>query len=392
LVKFGNPFDPRNFLEGLREKDDIRSIRFGFHHAFSPHSDLIGSAIYLTRNFNFVVGETVDDKEEDGYIAEVQHLFRSERFSIISGIGHFDQDREELFTYQGQPFINGKTNPEHTDAYLYSNINYPENIIWTIGASVDFFEGSLVDRNQINPKFGLTWNPLSGTTVRAAIFRTLKRTLLTNQTIEPTQVAGFNQFFDDEEATDAWCYGIALDQKLSTNLYAGVEFSRRNLSAAGVTFEGEIREPDLKEQLGRGYIYWTPHRWLSLSSEYQYERFKAPKEFMIFNTSKLNTHRLLLGIGFFHPSGFSARFIPTYVAQDGDFVTGPPFALRVVPKEDQFWVFDASISYRLPKRFGLLTVEAKNLFDKPFKFQDTDPENPSMQPKRLVLAKITLAF
>jgi outer membrane receptor protein involved in Fe transport len=73
-------------------------------------------------------------------------------------------------------------------------------------------------------------------------------------------------------------------------------------------------------------------------------------------------------------------------------VVGPPFALRVVPKEDQFWVFDASISYRLPKRFGLLTVVAKNLFDKSFRFQDTDPENPRMQPKRLVLAKVTLAF
>jgi tetratricopeptide (TPR) repeat protein len=391
-VKFGNPFDQRNFLEDLREDDDIRSIRFGFHHAFSPHSALIGSAIYLTRDFDSVVGETVDDREEDGYIAELQHLFRSEPFSIISGIGHFAQDREELFTYQGQPFINEKTNPEHTNLYLYSNINYPENIIWTIGASVDFFEGGLVDRNQINPKFGLTWNPLSGTTIRAAIFRTLKRTLLTDQTIEPTQVAGFNQFFDDGEATDAWRYGIALDQKLSTNLYAGAEFSRRDLTAAGMTFEGEITESDLKEQLGRGYIYWTPHRWLALRSEYQYERFKAPKEFTIYNTSKLNTHRLLLGIGFFHPSGFSASFIPTYVAQDGDFVVGPPFALRVVPKEDQFWVFDASISYRLPKRFGLLTVVAKNLFDKSFRFQDTDPENPSMQPKRLILAKITLAF
>jgi len=389
-VKFGNPFNLGNFLEDLREEDNIKSTRFGFHHAFGPHSDLIGSAVYLTRDFDSVAGETVDDREEDGYMAEVQHLFRSERFSIITGIGHFDQDRERLFTYQDPPFQ--KTNPENTNLYVYSNINYPENIIWTIGASVDFFEGSLVDRNQINPKFGLTWNPFSGTTVRAAIFRNLKRTILTDQTIEPTQVAGFNQFFDDGEATDAWRYGIALDQKLSTKLYAGAEFSQRDLSAAGNTFIGEIVEADFKEQFGRGYIYWTPHRWLALSSEYQYECFKAPKEFMIYSTSKLNTHRLLLGIGFFHPSGFSARLKPTYVAQDGDFVTGPPFALRVVPKEDQFWVFDASISYRMPKRFGLLTIEAKNLFDKSFMFQDTDPGNPMFQPKRLILARLTLAF
>jgi hypothetical protein len=42
-----------------------------------------------------------------------------------------------------------------------------------------------------------------GTTLRAAAFRVLKRTLITDQTLEPTQVAGFNQFFDDANLTEA---------------------------------------------------------------------------------------------------------------------------------------------------------------------------------------------
>jgi hypothetical protein len=63
------------------------------------------------------------------------------------------------------------------------------------------------ETSQFNPKFGVTWNPLAATTVRAAIFRTLKRTLITDQTLEPTQVAGFNQFFDDINLTETWRYG-----------------------------------------------------------------------------------------------------------------------------------------------------------------------------------------
>ena len=59
----------------------------------------------------------------------------------------------------------------------------------------------------------MTWNVLPKTTLRAAAFRTFKRTLLTDQTLEPTQVAGFNQFYDDQESTDAWVYGAAVDQK-----------------------------------------------------------------------------------------------------------------------------------------------------------------------------------
>ena len=65
--------------------------------------------------------------------------------------------------------------------------------------SGDFFNGDSDaedDTDQFNPKFGVTWNPFTNTTLRAAAFRTLKRTLITDQTLEPTQVAGFNQFFD----------------------------------------------------------------------------------------------------------------------------------------------------------------------------------------------------
>jgi outer membrane receptor for monomeric catechols len=80
----------------------------------------------------------------------------------------------------------------------------------------------------------------------------------------------------------------------------------------------------------------------------------------------------------------------TYVDQEGKF--GNPPVANLVPGEDQFWVLDMSIGYRLPKRLGLITIEAKNLLDENFKFQDTDPANPSIIPERKIFARITLAF
>ena len=74
------------------------------------------------------------------------------------------------------------------------------------GTSGDFFDSDSAetpDEDQFNPKFGITWNPVPDTTLRAAAFSVLKRTLITDQTLEPTQVAGFNQFYDDENTTDA---------------------------------------------------------------------------------------------------------------------------------------------------------------------------------------------
>ncbi|MGD8410380.1 MAG: TonB-dependent receptor, partial [Desulfobacterales bacterium] len=60
--------------------------------------------------------------------------------------------------------------------------------------------------------------------------------------------------------------------------------------------------------------------------------------------------------------------------------------------DDNFWLFDAAIRYRLPKRYGFLTVGAKNLFDEDFEHFDTDVDNPRVQPDRSVFARVTLAI
>jgi tetratricopeptide (TPR) repeat protein len=390
-------FDPNDFLTDFREDDQIKSVRLGLHHSFSPNSDFIGSVIYLSSDNDYFVPDFDIKTEQDGILAEIQHIYRAEKFSITTGSGHFDEDIEEKDIFFGES-TTVKTSPYHTNLYLYSQINYPKQVTWTIGGSADFFKGWIFDqiikRDQFNPKFGLAWNMFPGTTLRAALFRSLKKSLLTDQTIEPTQVAGFNQFFDDPPGTDVWRYGIGIDQKFSSQLFGGAELSKRDLNVPGLT--ERLIKSDLDEQFVRAYMLWVPHQWVALSTEYQYEQFKNPREFLMNNISELNTHRVLLGLSFFHPSGLIVKLKPQYFYQNGDFVVseftpdGP--VNKIVPKDDHFLVFDASVGYRLPKRVGIISIEAKNLFDQDFNFQDTDPSNPRIQPKQLILAKITLTF
>ena len=75
--------------------------------------------------------------------------------------------------------------------------------------------------NKFNPKLGLTWQALENTTLRAAAFQTVARNWSTSQTIEPTQVAGFNQFYNDAFGTKSTNYGLALDQVFTADLAAG---------------------------------------------------------------------------------------------------------------------------------------------------------------------------
>ena len=399
-------FDPDNFFPTDRYSTETESIRLGLHQAFTPRSHLLVSFIFQNSDYRFLNTDPFFLLDwltkEDGYMGEIQHLFKSDRFHITSGGGYFDADQENTDIYFLPPPVVTSTDINSYNLYLYSYINFPKDVTFTIGASADFFQRDKkesddldMDENQFSPKFGVAWNPIPNTTLRAAAFRTLRRPILSNQTLEPTQVAGFNQFFDDAEGTASWRYGIAVDQKFSKSLYGGVEFSKRDIEVPYDFFPfppagPSVQRTDWEEQLGRAYLYWTPLSWLALSAEYQYEDLERDPAFVgseLFE--EIKTHRFPLGIGFFHPFGFSAGLKATYIDQEGKF--GDPFSGFLLG-DDQFWVVDAAISYRLPKRLGLVTIEAKNLFDEEFNFQDTDPSNPWTVPERVISAKCTLAF
>jgi outer membrane receptor for ferrienterochelin and colicin len=154
-----------------------------------------------------------------------------------------------------------------------------------------------------------------------------------------------------------------------------------------------VRETDWEEYLGRAYLYWTPHRWLALRAEYLYEKSEREQR-ALFNIKEVKTNSFPLGINFFHPSGLSAFFGATYYDQEGTFqreIAGPTPAPFEEGKDD-FWLVDAAINYRLPKRYGFITVGATNLFDKEFQYADIDIQNPRIQPDRFIFAKVTLAI
>ena len=412
-------FFPENIFRGQRNNIETNSIRVGARHAFSPDSILLASFIYQineTRQndtrfpqpgVNLLDLKIPHQRSAGG---EVQHLFRSRYLNLTSGIGYFDVNGalNQRITLgppiiPGPPFtpptidVTGTENliTHHVNAYSYSQIMLPKNVTFTLGVSFDAVTGDFPgdDKHQVNPKVGLTWNPLPATTFRAAAFRTLKRTLIAQQTLEPTQVAGFNQFFDDPNLTKTWRYGAAVDQKFTQNFFGGVEFSIRDLSVPFLDLTSDpppVRHADWRENLARTYLFWTPHPWVALRAEYQYERLKRDDDFPE-GVRQANTHRIPLGASFFHPSGFSAGVTATYWNQAGRF-GGITAADSIRRGSDDFWTVNAGVSYRLPKRYGFVTVGATNLFDTKFKYFDPDLNNASIQPKRMFFTRITLAL
>ena len=81
----------------------------------------------------------------------------------------------------------------------------------------------------------------------------------------------------------------------------------------------------------------------------------------------------------------------TYVDQSGSFERQGSLG-TFEDGNDDFWLMDAAISYRLPKRYGILSIGVNNMFDEEFKYFDTDRNNPRLQPGRFFFARVTLAI
>ena len=212
---------------------------------------------------------------------------------------------------------------------------------------------------------------------------------MTSQTIEPTQVAGFNQFYDDMNATDSRRFAIALDQTVAADMYAGVELSLRELT---VPFDQTGEEFDWEERNAGIYFYWAPTELLALTAAYRYEEFSRPLEFpgreLI---TSVKTTTIPLGATLQLRNMFFGTIAANYVRQSGLFFNASLDPLPL-PGEDTFWVTDMSFGYRLPRRRGTLSLDVRNVFDEDFQFQETDLFSRQFARERVVLFRASLAF
>ena len=195
-----------------------------------------------------------------------------------------------------------------------------------------------------------------------------------------------------------WRYGLGIDHEISPTLYFGAEFLKRDIVIPIPTFfdpTNVVEEFDAEEHSARTYFYWTPGTSLAFGIDYRYDdRENEGFARTLAGIDELHTHRVPLSVRYFHPSGFSAEATATYVDQEGEFfqlLPEPPFE-QVVSDGDRFWVLDAAVRYRLPRRMGIVSVTASNVLDEEFRFQDIDPLNPDIIPERLVSLKLTVAF
>jgi hypothetical protein len=402
-------FDPDLYSPIVRVQDDFDSLRLGARHDLTARDTLLASVIHSTGTGNVAAGDAfASDINENTSGVDLQLIHRASTFRLQTGLAHISQrlSTDTRFAPGPDPPIssNSVDHLSQTDLYGYLLVDPTPSVTVTAGAAWDRITGQLLTDQALNPKLGISWRPTGRTTIRATAFRALFGSLTTSRDdpqprLEPVQIAGFSQLLVGGTADRSTVRGLAVDHTLSERLFAGWEATHRDTKRPVLDPvappELQVQNVTLGERTQRAYVYWTPHDRLGFSAKLEHGRYTSPPVISgipLFNYSDLTIERLPIELRYFSPSGLMLGFRTSHIRDHGTFQmsTSPPGTLE--PGADRFWLVDAFVGYRLPNRRGLLSLNADNLLDRRFRFQDVDPEDTSLIPERLISFRFTLSF
>jgi tetratricopeptide (TPR) repeat protein len=407
-----------NFIDGHREsgdqplreipvliaperlETDLTNVGVSYRRMLSPSSDLVFSGIYsdTEQTGELPLFGVTSKARLKGPQLEAQYVRRQKGVTWIGGAGHFSGEQE----LSGETLFGGADlsgDDTFTNGYVYAKLRNIGPVEFTVGASYEDLEapvGLLPPRDaafapnevafedsRVSPKLGVSAYLKSNTVLRAAVYSRLNPAIGRLQTLEPTQVSGFNQFFDDPAGTRSLNYGVGVDQTFRHNLFGGLSVIRRDLDIPEPVCDtpdpqfGCVGQPvndtvtrTSDDWLGAAYVNATVGPRLALTLEYAYEQrdfdFTQVSPVGLFEDS-IQTTRLRPEARLSFPFGLFVNARGTRYDQEVDQFDDLSSSARETVETD-FWIGDLSLGYRLPDRWGSVVVDALNLTDQEFIF------------------------
>jgi hypothetical protein len=346
---------------------------------------------------------------------EGQLVHRQRRLTWVGGAGFFDG------TFDAG--ASGKGSERYGNVYGYAKIRELGPVELVAGLAAEGVEspvGLLPPRDsqiipgdvsyekwQLSPKVGMTATFKTGTSVRAAVFSRLASSIGRLQTLEPTQVSGFNQFFEDVGGTHSWNYGVGLDQQLASIVFFGVSGLTRDsdvpevscptpgqFSGCGAQQGTLVAQRESHDDLVSAYFNVLIGKLVSASIDWNLDvrdftttvKVRSTTEFEDYN----KTHRLRPQVRVFLPIGFYASVAASHYVQKVELFLDITSPARRVEQSD-FWTLDAAVGWRLPRRLGSVSLEGTNLTDREFRFYEQSLQE-QLVPARRVLLRADFVF
>lgn len=389
-------FSPDNSVQS-RVNTESETDAISLHYQFSPATQLIGrisrsdsEALTDVGADNNVVVDYTAEK------AEVQWAHDSKVGRWLAGAEKNDVDLTSTLSLTAlpAPIANDlKQDEEILYAYYMSSSVNPA-LTTTLGLEHKKAYNPSAEKPEKRtlPKLGAVWSISDRWTVGLAYFETMVPTssLTAHLSLQPTQIAGFNQVHRGSPTAHGKSTGMSLEWTPSARLSAGLRYlTRDNTNDEGfLTVENgtpviQCETIENRVDNRNAWLYWSINDRLSLGLEHQYDFFSDNYESILGTTSdgfeKLKTRRNPLTLTY-HPSDkLTVSWVNTYVHQKGIFwKNGATLIDRATVEhgDESFWLMDASLSYRLPKRRGQWTVGVKNLLAENYRYEDYNSYDP----------------
>ena len=402
-------FDPDDFSTTDRRIVRQDTSRLGGHYKLSTKSNLLFSYIEGERTAQQqLLGQVpaLDEKAaSDSKQSEIQYLYNQSDFNLTAGLSNYEvrESISEVFDWTAvfgfkcppsPPFpsvpceAQSSFTQKHDAAYIYGNFSTLNDLNLTLGISYDALEDRKLDIDELSPKVGLKWDISKITSFRTAYIETVKRTLVVQQSIEPTSIVGFNQFYDDRQGSRAKQYGVGLDINFTDDFFSGIEIIRRDLDIPQFNVNN-INFTSRRDDNYRVFIDWL------INKSWTFNARLLRQEITNTDTGplELETTHIPLTLRYQHFNGYFSELVATSIKQNLKLAAGSSFAQT----NESFTLVDLSLGYRLPKRLGKVSLDIKNLFDENFLFQDlnftrSEHVNPLYIPERMVMGRVTLSF
>jgi tetratricopeptide (TPR) repeat protein len=429
-------------VEGARDADysedvHIGTLRLGYNKRFSSSWRLLTQA-EIGRSRDLTSFDTQRETDlvvpgEDSTIpAEVdalqatrdriqrnsissQLLFNSKYLDSVAGAEalYADTSRRELspvygfsefpdYPVQGDLQSSSAGSLTTGQVYEYLSFKVPRRANLTLGLAATSVQQDLTEvppfksgenlETAITPKVGLVLTPTKWLTTRAAYFESLSRKPVLEDltSLEPTLIGGINQRFNDLSGAYSRNLGFGIDVKDSNTLYAGAQYTRRNIresfgDVSDLTgFDGEtltsldptsrgFYDSHSESDIFRGYIsaVLSPQSVLTSETLNQwYHDTGADSNFDV------NTQRHRFGYKHFLGKHLSLGVQATYRDQSAAYIDDP----------QGFWLFDAGVSYRFAEQRGRVFARIDNILDRNFTYdQSVGLETPLLEGRSFVV-------
>ena len=332
---------------------------------------------------------------------QAAHYLKVDDFDFKYGVDFFDGRRnDKLWIYYREDEVFPVEDPElivqdplvdrqdlsYRTLFLHSNYRPRSNLVLTGGLNYEWSnddnvfigESDVVGVDdefnaifgvnnsdwKLNPQFGVLYNQVESSTLRAAIMRSRQPLVsggsggaFTRERLVPVHVNGFLSTLNEIELSRSWGYNLGWDQRIgrgsfirTTAFWRDREIPHADTNPLGMPqpqlFEGNL--------YGAGVV-WNQfvHHQITFVSAYN---FTQDEDLFSFRKN----HEGSVSLYYINPRGFFFTASENFFKQNG--------MLGVPLPETEVFTSDLSVSYQFPERRGLLSFRVSNLFDRRYQF------------------------